>query len=118
VAKNLLSSLEKRDLLNQSAVSADQLQMWGSRYEEEGFVNDAIDFYERADFKSGLENLISRAMEDGDAFLFGRILKALGREAEPLQWIALAKKATELGKTAFAREAYKKSGTETPAGEP
>jgi hypothetical protein len=111
---NLLSCLEKRDLLNQSAVSIGKLQEWGSIYEEAGLINDAIDFYERANETDRLEKLLGVAMEEGDAFIFGRILKALNREATPGEWISLGEKAAERGKHAFAKEAYKRGGVETP----
>jgi tetratricopeptide (TPR) repeat protein len=110
---NLLSCLEKRDLLNQSAVSINKLLEWGAVYEEAGQINDAIDFYERANAAEPLENLLGIACGEGDAFVYGRILKALNREATPQEWISLGEKATEYEKHAFAREAYKRAGLET-----
>jgi hypothetical protein len=113
VGKNrLLSCLEKRDLLNQAAVSIDRLLEWGSVYEEAGLINDAIEFYERANSTEPLEKLLGVAREEGDAFIYGRILKALNREATPQEWISLGEKAAECGKHAFAQEAFKKGGLE------
>jgi hypothetical protein len=110
---NLLSCLEKRDLLNQSAVSINRLLEWGAVYEEADLINDAIDFYERANAAEPLEKLLSIAREEGDAFVYGRILKALNREATPQEWISLGEKAAEFGKHAFAQEAFKRGGLET-----
>jgi hypothetical protein len=109
---NLLACLEKRDLLNQPAVSVKQLLEWGARYEEEGLINDAVEFYERANSADHLEKLLPVALEEGDAFLYGRILKALGREAVPREWISLGQRAGELGKDAYALEAFKRGGLE------
>jgi hypothetical protein len=109
---NLLTCLEKRELLNQSAVSVDQLLEWGARFEEAGLINDAVDFYERANSSETLEKLLKVVSGEGDAFLYGRILKALGREAAPREWVMLGTKAAELGKEAFAREAFKRGGLE------
>ena len=109
---NLLSCLEKRDLLNQSAVSISKLLEWGSIYEEAGLINDAVDFYERANAADRLEKLLGLAMLEGDAFIFGRILKALNREATSAEWVSLGEKAAECGKHAFAQEAFKRGGVE------
>lgn len=111
---NLLSCLEKRDLLNQSAVSINKLLEWGAVYEEAGMINDAVDFYERANAAEQLGRLLDIAGKEGDAFLFGRILKALNREAAPEEWNSLGEKAEELGKHSFAKEAFKRSGKEAP----
>lgn len=112
MSKRLLSCLEKRDVLNQSAVSLDKLLQWGTVYEEEGLVHDAVDFYERAKASEPLERLLSVAREEGDSFLYSRILKSLDRDAAAEEWFSLGEKARELGKNAFAREAFKKGGME------
>ncbi len=109
---NLLTCLEKRDLLNQAAVSVDKLTDFGERYEESGMLNDAVDFYEKASAVEPLERLLLAAREQGDAFLYGRILRALDREAPKEEWIAVGEKAQELGKLAYAREAFKRGGRE------
>lgn len=114
MGKGLLSCLEKRELLNQSAVSVDRLLQWGTAYEEEGLISDALDFYERANASEALERLLIVAHDEGDTFLYGRILKALGREATAGEWVSLGKKAGELGKDAFAREAFKRGGIQEP----
>ncbi len=109
---NLLACLEKRDLLNRSAVSVKEFLEWGARFEQEGLLSDAVDFYERARSAENLEKLLLVAREEGDLFLYGRILKALGREAARDEWIALGRKAEEFGKDAYARQALNKGGLE------
>lgn len=111
---NLLGCLEKRDLLNRSAVSVDKMLEWGMRYEEAGLINDAVDFYEKAKAAEPLGKLLEKVREEGDAFLYGRVLKALGREASPKEWIAVGEKAAGLGKTLPAREAFRRGGVEEP----
>lgn len=110
---NLLSCLEKRDMLNQSEIAEDKLSDWGERYEEADMLSDAVDFYEKADAAEPLERLLKVAHEQGDAFLYGRILRALGREGSKEEWAALGEKARDLGKLAYAREAFTKGGVET-----
>ena len=112
MGRDLLSCLEKRDLLNQSPVSVSKLMEWGKDYEEAGFPHDAADFYERAGGSEALERLLDLAVSEGDAFLFGRTLKALGREAAKEQWAAVAKRAGELGKLTLAGQARSKMGLE------
>jgi len=64
----LLGCLEKRDLLNESVVSVDKLLEWGRRYEEAGFVYDAVDFYEKAGAGDELKRLLAAAKEEGTCF--------------------------------------------------
>jgi hypothetical protein len=110
---NLLGCLEKRDLLNRSAVSADQLVEWGEIFEEQDLINDAIDFYIKAGSSEALEKLLPPAHQEGDIFVYTRLVKALGRQVPAEEWISLGKKAAELGKDSCAREAFKKGGVET-----
>jgi uncharacterized protein YicC (UPF0701 family) len=110
---NLLGCLEKRDLLNRSAVSVDQLVEWGGIFEEQELINDAIDFYIKAGSSEALEKLLPLAHQEGDIFVYTRLLKALGRQVPAEEWISLGKKAAELGKESCAREAFKKGGVET-----
>jgi hypothetical protein len=110
---NLLSCLQKRDLLNRSAASADQLLKWGNLFEEEGLTNDAIDFYAKAHALEPLEKLLPLAHQEGDTFVYARIVRALGREVTAEEWISMGKRAAELGKDAFAREAFKRGGVDT-----
>ncbi len=54
-----LGCLEKRDLLNETAVSVETLRSWGEHYEEVGSLYDALDFYEKA----GAEEAFARLLE-------------------------------------------------------
>jgi hypothetical protein len=105
--------LKKRDLLNRPTVSVDQLLKWGNIFEEEGLINDAIDFYVKAEALEPLEKLLPLAQQEGDIFVYARIVRALGREVTAGEWISLGKRAAELGKDAFAREAFKRGGVDT-----
>jgi hypothetical protein len=100
-------------MLNRSAVSIDRLTEWGRVYEKEGQINDAIDFYAKASATDALEKLLPLVREDGDVFAYGRIVKAIGRAVSAEEWVSLGRRAAELGKDAFAREAFKRGGMET-----
>jgi hypothetical protein len=105
-----LGCLEKRDLLNETAVSVETLRSWGEHYEEVGSLYDALDFYERVGAKEALSRLLERAEAAGNVFLFRRLCRLLERTPEPEAWLALARRAEELGKLSFAAEAYRLGG--------
>jgi hypothetical protein len=110
--KDSLNCLEKRDLLNQPAVSLKEVLHWGQHYEEREFVHDAVDFYVKANAKEPLARLLDVAQAEGDVFLFRRLCRALEREPTQEEWLSLAKRAEELGKDSFAKEAYREGGIE------
>jgi tetratricopeptide (TPR) repeat protein len=112
-----LSSLDKRDLLNETAVSLDTLLSWGEHYEEVGSLYDAVDFYEKAGGADALARLHLKAKEAGNAFLFHRICRITGYEPGRDEWISLAECAKELGKLTFAAEAYHHAGVEDLSGD-
>ncbi len=112
MGRGTLNCLEKRDLLNQSAVSVEILRQWGERYENEGFVHDAVDFYEKSGASEALKRLLEHALETGDCFLFGRIHRALNTEPDENELLKIAKQAEILGKHAFASQVYQRIGKE------
>ncbi len=112
-----LSCLEKRDILNEAAVSLETLRSWGEHYEEFGSLYEAVDFYEKGGFRDALAQLLPRAQDAGNSFLFRRICRILGYEPSREEWLALAKRAEELGKVTFAAEAYRLGGVIDAPGE-
>jgi hypothetical protein len=112
-----LSCLEKRDLLNEAAVSVEALLSWGQHYEEVGSLYEAVDFYEKAGDKGALDRLLTKARDAGNLFLFRRICRILGHEPGREDWLALAKQAEQLGKLTFAAEAYRLGGAADLSGE-
>ena len=106
------------------APSADALVASGSlstffseHYEEVGSLYEAVDFYERGGFMDALARLLPKAQDAGNGFLFRRICRILGHEPVPEEWLALAKRAEELGKLTFAAEAYRLGGVVDSPGE-
>ena len=115
VKKNDLSSLEKRNLLNETGVSLDTLVSWGEHYEEVGLLYDAVDFYEKAGAVDALARLRLKAKETGNVFLFRRICRNTGYEPVRDEWISIANSAKEHGKLTFASQAYQHAGIEDMA---
>lgn len=111
MAKSDLPHLkQKQKLLYAEDPEPAALIALGQRYLEAGWFNDAIDFWQRAEHREGLQQLQMTAVEQGDAFLFNRCLHALDEEAPESAWQELAQRALDLGKLQFAREGYRMSG--------
>lgn len=103
--EGFLSCLEKRELLNRTAVSIDDLCARARAWEEAGLIHDAVDFYEKAQAWGEIERLIPLAVEEGDTFLFSRLCRLLKKDPPPEQWRALAAQAEALGKIRYAQRA-------------
>lgn len=107
--KELMGCMEKRDLLNQSAVSVESMRTWGERYEEAGLLSDAVDFYEKAKATDALERLRENVLREGDFFLFNRVSRILGLDPTPQEWMEVASRAEKAGKHAFAAQSLLKA---------
>jgi hypothetical protein len=116
--RELLTCLEKRELLNESVVSVDKLLEWGRRYEEAGFIYDAVDFYEKAGAREELARLLEDAKPEGNVFLVNRLCKFLKVELTNQEWLAIGEEAERVGKSTFAAEGFRRGGKETPARSP
>jgi hypothetical protein len=110
----MLSCLEKRDLLNRPAVTAETLIARGKEFEETGYLSDAVDFYEKAQDNESLSRIFEIVRNEADVFLLGRIGRILSRSLSGDEWVEVAQQAEKLGKTAFAAEAYRRGGREIP----
>lgn len=111
-----LPYMKKRHLLNEPEVDAQRMKRLGDRYLEESLLHDAILFYEKAKDFSGIETILTKALDEGDVFLAKQALKLLGKELSKEEWIRLARVAEEKGKFFFAVEAYREAGEEGEAG--
>jgi tetratricopeptide (TPR) repeat protein len=108
--KRLPGCMKKRDLLNSDRSDPAYFVQLGTAYLEEGRISDAIEFFEKAGHREGLDRLLQRCLEDGDLFLYRKIAKILDLSSSPDQWIELGDRALSLGKLHFARTAYREGG--------
>jgi len=99
---NLPGPLEKREILYSEETPAEELTAWGKAFEDAGFPMDALDFYAQARSEKDLERLLAGSIASGDAFVFERCHRALGRRPAAGDEETLVRNAEELGKTAFA----------------
>jgi tetratricopeptide (TPR) repeat protein len=105
--KRILSCLKKRDLLNRNSAELAELVTFGQHYSQEGRFSDAIDFFEKAQFREGLLQLWDHCLKEGDYFLCRRVARILSLSPDPEEWVQLGDAALEQGKYRFARAAYR-----------
>jgi hypothetical protein len=101
---------EKQALLFAKEIKTDELIKMGRIVSENGGYNDAISFFSKAGYQEGLEDIKQKIVDQGDVFLFKRILKEQDKEADPDEWKKIADNANLLDKLLFAREAYRMAG--------
>lgn len=103
--------LKKRRLLNEKELSPGLCREYGEKFLAAGWVEDALEFFQKGGDAPGLEKLRALCLKTGDAYLLSR----LGHEQDPGLWRQVAQKAQELGKLHFARRAYEHSGDQERA---
>ncbi len=105
--KGLPNYLKKQKLLYSEGSSLEELKGLGDRFFQEEQLNDAIDFYEKAEYKEGLEEIGRLSKDKGDFFSFQRVVDVLKREVSGEEWEALGDRAQELGCLRDAIKAYR-----------
>ncbi len=103
---------EKQKILYIDATPAKTLISLGEQYLKENRLSDAIEFFQKAAHREGLEKILEIAVEDGDVLDFQQVLKALGRDATEAEWDRIGQRALALGKYTFALQAFEKSRNE------
>ena len=106
--KQIPDAIQKRDLLHGHKKMTDsQRSDLVTALRDAGWVSDAIDF-QTNDAKK-LADLKALAIEEGNVFLLGKILRILGDENQD-DLLAAAVNAESLGKFRYAIKAYEKLG--------
>jgi tetratricopeptide (TPR) repeat protein len=103
--KGVPDCLKKRRLLNEKELSPDLCREYGEKFLALGWLEDALEFFQKGRHLDGLESIKTLALERGDAYLLAR----LGRQ-EPETWRRLAERAMTLGKFQSARRALELAG--------
>jgi len=109
---NLPDYKEKQKILYIDSTPSGTLTSMGERYLQEDRISDAIEFFQKAAYREGLEKVLEMAVESGDVMDFQQILKALGREATDEEWNRIGQRALALKKYAFALQAFERSRNE------
>jgi ATP/maltotriose-dependent transcriptional regulator MalT len=101
----IMDSIGRRRMLNDTSADPAKLSSYAREFVDQGFLSDAIDFFEKAGDSESLEGLLQTAVSEGDLFLVRRILKILGRKPDKYLLKSVAENADRLGKTFFAGQA-------------
>ena len=112
INKKLYDYRLKQKILYIDKVNPNVLQNYGDLFLEEGLLSDALDFYQKANYNSGMQKIKDIAFDKGDVMLFQQVAKALHLELEPADWEGIGQKAINLKKYFFAQHALKKADNE------
>jgi hypothetical protein len=97
----------KQQILFAKDAKPETLSDYGRRYLAVGWLSDALEFFTRAGDQRGLEEIRARSIQEGDVFIFRRVLDAQAQTATDAEWKQVAENARQLGKLQFAREAFR-----------
>jgi tetratricopeptide (TPR) repeat protein len=81
----------------------------GDRYLEAGRLSDAADFYQKANYLSGLGKIKEMAEAAGDIMIYHHVLKAIKQNVADDDWSRIGQRALEVKKYTFALHAFNKS---------
>ncbi|RLA83048.1 MAG: hypothetical protein DRG40_07235 [Deltaproteobacteria bacterium] len=110
MANKLPNALKRREILYGKETPPQVLIEYGDLYMEAGRLNDAVEFYGRAQHREGLLRLKERALKEGDYFLFSQVAEFLSEDPSPEEWRELARAAMEKGRYQFALKAFHRAG--------
>jgi len=100
----------KQKLLYIDKVNDNVLKDYGNSFFDEGFLSDALDFFQKANDKEGIQKIKDMAFNRGDVMLFQQSVKALNLELKPADWEGIGQKAIGFKKYSFAGHALEKAG--------
>jgi tetratricopeptide (TPR) repeat protein len=107
MAKGILSCLKKRDLIQEAGTNAETLQRLGREYLSQNRSLEALEFFEAARDREGLELLKEKGLEEGDPFLYRQACKLLKINPNPADWQKIGEKARAAGRYQQALAAFK-----------
>jgi tetratricopeptide (TPR) repeat protein len=102
----------KQKILYIEKVNPNVLQNYGDMFLEEGFLSDALDFYQKANYNNGMKKIKDIAFDRGDVMLLQQVAKALHLELKTADWESIGQKAIDLKKYLFAKHALEKANNE------
>lgn len=102
----------KQKILYVDKINPSALQNYGDIFLEEGLLSDALDFYQKANYDSGMQKIKDIAFDRGDVMLYQQAAKALHLELKFPDWESIGQKAIDLKKYLFAKHALEKANNE------
>lgn len=108
--RNMPDCLKKRALLNNSQLAPETARDYGRKFLALGWLDDALDFFLKAQDTQALEELQLLSLETGDVFLLERLIKARSLEVPEELWRQIGEKALALEKIRSAQRAFERGG--------
>jgi predicted negative regulator of RcsB-dependent stress response len=99
-----------RYLLVSDQATPEEFDRHGDLFLTAGRFDDAMFFYEKSKSKDRLDQVKTKAMESGDAFLLQWVAKIDRARVMQTDWERLGDAALAKGKLEFARQAFEKAG--------
>jgi hypothetical protein len=100
----------KREMLEGDRSSKEILRREGSSLAAEGFLDEALLFFAKAEDEEGVAGILEESRRRGDAFTFEAALRFLGRTASRKEWAEVGERAAAAGLFRFAWRAFEKAG--------
>lgn len=100
---------ERRDLLFAPKSDPAALSAHGRGFLEAGLLDSALESFAMAGDSAGLARVEEAARRAGDSFSLVAVLKALGKTATPVEWVAIGETALQAGMLWFAYRAFEKA---------
>ncbi len=105
MAVTLPDPLKRREILYGTDTPKETLVEYGAAYEEQGRIDDAMQFYSQAGDEAGLKRIKTKAFDVGDAFLLKGVARALPELVSEDDWKQMVSVAEKLGKDQYAEQA-------------
>ena len=100
----------KQKILYIDNTDSETFKKYGDLFLEAGNISDALDFYNKAKYFNGIENIKGMSFDSGDVMIFERALKIMNKEPSPAEWEKIGQKAISLKKYYFGKYALEKTG--------
>jgi hypothetical protein len=107
MTKGILSCLKKRELIQEAGANTEALRRLGRDYLSQDRPLEALEFFEAAQDREGLELARAKGLEDGDPFLYRQACKLLKINPDPAEWQHIGEKALAAGRYRQALAALK-----------
>lgn len=103
---------ERRELLFAPKPDAAALSAQGRGFLEAGLLDSALESFAMAGDSAGLAQVEEAARRAGDTFSLVAVLKSLGKNATPVEWVAIGETALKAGNLWFAYRAFEKADSQ------
>ena len=105
-----LSTLQKRALLHSPEAPREKLLQYAEQYLSEGYLYEAMEFFEKARELRGLERVRDAAVAEGDATLLAWMARNGLADVTPAHWRSAGQNALKAGKILYADAAFERAG--------